>query len=69
MRRIFGPVKDNNQWRFRYNELFDDLRIPNVIKLKRLLWTGHVERMDEERMPKRIQYGEIGGRRPIGKTK
>ena len=75
MRRIFGPVKENNQWRFRYNnklpvyKLFDDVCVSKMIKLKILQWAGHVEHIDEERIPKIIQYGEIGGRRPIGKPR
>ena len=75
MRRIFEPQlkRITSYWRFRYNnelyKLFDDVRVSKIIKLKRLQWAGYVECMDEEKIPKIIQYGEIGSRRPIAKPR
>ena len=42
-------MKQNNQWRLKYNndlyKLFDDVCAFKIIKLKRLQWAGHMERM------------------------
>jgi hypothetical protein len=40
-----------------------------TIKLKRLQWAGHVQRMNKERIPKKILYSTIGGRRRVGKPR
>ena len=50
-------------------KLFDDVCASKIIKLKRLQWAGHVKRIDEGSIPKRILYGEIGDRRPSGKPR
>jgi hypothetical protein len=39
------------------------------IKSKRLEWLGHVERMEESRMVKRVFEGHPGVRRKIGRPK
>jgi hypothetical protein len=48
--RIYGPVQDNGQWRIRYNkelyELYGEPVVVTCIKLKRLQWAGHVQRME-----------------------
>jgi hypothetical protein len=49
LRRIYGPVQDNGQWRIRYKELYELYGEPVVvtcIKLKRFQWAGHVQRME-----------------------
>jgi hypothetical protein len=33
------------------------------------IWAGHVQRMDKERIPKKILYSTIGGRRRAGKPR
>lgn len=58
-------------------ELYNLLQEPNVIattKAHRLWWMGHVERMDDKRLPKRIinsknNYQKLRSERPRGKTK
>ena len=46
LRRIFGPVQQNAQWRICYNDelynLYNDNDIVTFIKLRRLEWAGHV---------------------------
>ena len=50
LRRIFGPIVDNGVWRIRRNEeLYDDLPLTIVIRIKRLQCAGHVIRMEGER--------------------
>jgi hypothetical protein len=47
IRRIYGPVMENNVWRIRYNEELNTLLkgedILRFIKSQRMRWLGHVE--------------------------
>jgi hypothetical protein len=58
LRRIFGPTKENQIWRIKTNEELDKLikhkNIVNYIKSQRLSWFGHVQRMSDTRMVKKI---------------
>ena len=48
---IYGPIKDNGVWRTRYSNelytLYDKLDTVRMIKMGRLLWLGHLFRMQE----------------------
>jgi len=55
LRRIYGPIQDNNTRvldgivkfiTYRYLNIKDD------IKIRRLGWVGHIIRMEDERIPK-----------------
>jgi hypothetical protein len=69
-KRILDPVYDNEKenWRILTNkEMYAILKKPTItqtIRLHRLRWFGHVQRMEENRIPKSIVY-EFG----INKTK
>jgi hypothetical protein len=57
--RIFGPTKERDgTWRIKTNDELDELirhkNIINHIKGQRLSWFGHLHRMPEERMVKRV---------------
>jgi hypothetical protein len=57
LRRIYGPVQDNGQWRIRYKEMYELYSEPDLvtcIKLKRLQWAGHVQRMEGTQIPKKV---------------
>ncbi|KAG1675791.1 putative inactive 1-aminocyclopropane-1-carboxylate synthase-like protein 2 [Nymphon striatum] len=75
LRRITGPVFDEGlqKWRIKYNqELYDELQhtaITNWIKSRQVLWAGHVARMGDDRLPKKICQGEVPGRRPRGRPR
>ena len=75
LRRIFGPIKDTNsgEWRARKNtelySLFKSQRIINVLKLNRLHWLGHVERMKENRQIKLMYAQEMRETRPRGRPR
>jgi hypothetical protein len=57
---LYGPIKDRDQWRCRFNkELYDHFKEPRlsvVNRNARLRWAGHVARMDENCMPRRLMY-------------
>jgi len=61
-RRISGPVYDNKKenWRTLTNkEIYSIVKKPTItetIRLNRLHWFGHVQRMEENRIPKRVLY-------------
>jgi hypothetical protein len=58
LRSIFGAVRDKGQWRRRYNfelyKLYDEPDLVKYIKINRLKWAGHVMRMDNNRVTKRM---------------
>jgi len=74
-RRILGPVYDNEKenWRILTNKeiyvIVKKLTITETIRLKRLCWFGHVHRMEENRIPKRVLYMNLGTRRLRGRSR
>jgi hypothetical protein len=71
-RRIYGPKFDDGEWKSRMNRELEDLSkgeiIVKWIKRQRISWLGHLERMEENRMPKKIFTQELertrGRKRP-----
>jgi len=61
-RRILGPVYDNEKDNLRIltnKEIYAIVKKPTItetIRLNRLCWFGHVQRMEENRIPKRVLY-------------
>jgi hypothetical protein len=74
-RRILGPVYDNGKesWRKLTNkEIYVVVKKPTVtetIRLNRLCWFGHVQRMEENRIPKRVLYVNVGTTRLRGRPR
>ena len=71
LRRIFGPKRDENrEWRRLHNEelhiLYRSLNIVRMIKSRRLIWSGHVDRMEESRSAFKMLTGKPTGKRPFG---
>ena len=66
-RRIFGPKYENGEWKSRTNreleEMSKGVNIVKWIKGQRISWLGHLERMEEGRMPKKIFNQELEGTR------
>ena len=63
LRRIYGPTHERGCWRPRWNnELYSLYKEPNIvedIKIRRLEWAGHIIRMEEERIPKKVLNGNF----------
>jgi hypothetical protein len=73
LRTIYGPTKENGQWRIKTNAEFMTKHktpdIVNVIKFRRLEWLGHVVRMKETRSVKKIFEGKLEGLKGRGRPK
>jgi Reverse transcriptase (RNA-dependent DNA polymerase) len=75
LRTIFGPVYDqrNERWRRRFNhelsQLYGEPDIVRITKINRLRWLGHVQRMDDKRIPKKILKAKPEGKRGAGRPK
>ena len=73
--RILGPVYDNEKenWRILTNkEIYASVKKPTVIetvRLNRLRWFGHVQRMEENRIPKRVLYMDLRTTRLRGRPR
>jgi hypothetical protein len=74
-RRILGTVYDSEKehWRILTNkEIYAILKKPTItetISLHRLRWFGHVQRMEENRIPKRVLYTNLESTRPRGRRR
>jgi len=73
-RRILGPVYENEKenWRILTNkEIYAMAKKPTIIetiRLNRLCWSGHVQRMEENRIPKKVLYMDLETR-PRGRPR
>ena len=60
-RRIYGPKYENGEWKSRTNRELEELskggNIVKWIKGQRISWLRHLERMEEDRMTKKIFTG------------
>ncbi|KAF6198411.1 hypothetical protein GE061_008159 [Apolygus lucorum] len=73
MRRIFGPVCESGVWRIRTNNELEHLMkgedIVRFAKARSISWLGHVNRMDESRMPRKLLNARFEGRRRRGRPR
>jgi hypothetical protein len=60
-------------WRRLHNEvlyaLYSSPNIIRVIKLRRMRWVGHVERMGDRKCAYGVLVGRPEGRRPLGRPR
>ena len=65
-RRIYGPKYENREWKIRTNRELEEMskgeNIVKWIKRQRISWLGHLERMEEDRMPKKKDLHPRTGR-------
>jgi hypothetical protein len=58
LQKMFGPTQSKGVWRIRYNDenykMYKDMVLSTYICLKRLMWAGHVLRMEEHHIPKNV---------------
>ena len=70
LRKIYGPVKENDLWRIRLNdELEAIIKVENIvrfIKSQRIRWFGHIKRMQDTAIPKKM-YGKLYATRQRGR--
>ena len=76
IKRIYSPVFDKklNEWRVLSNKELDqkgkEPNIVEVIKINRLRWLGHVSRMADNRLPKKMLIWEgPHNKRPRGRPR
>jgi hypothetical protein len=72
-RRIYGPKYENGEWKSRTNRELEELsKEENTVKWikgQRISWLGHLEKMEEDRMPKKILTQELEGTRRKGRPR
>jgi len=72
-RRIYGPKYENGEWKSRTNREIEEMskgeNIVKWIKGQRMSWLGHLERMEEDRMPKKTFTQELEGTRRMGRPR
>jgi hypothetical protein len=60
LRKIYGPLKENELWTIRRNDELEDMikgeNIVRFIKSRLIRWLGHIERMQDTAIPKKM-YG------------
>jgi len=72
-RTIYGPKYENGEWKSRTNGELEEMskgeNIVKWIKGQRISWLGHLERMEEDRMPKKIFTQELEETRRRGRPR
>jgi len=73
LRKIDGPVKENELLRIRRNDELEALikgeNNVRFIKCQRIRWLGHIERMQDTAIPKKMLYGKLYATRRRGRPK
>ena len=71
--RIYGPKYENGEWKSRTDRELEEMRegknIVKWIKEQRISCLGHLERMEEDRMPKTVFTQELEGTRRRGRPR
>jgi hypothetical protein len=72
-RRIYGPKYEDGEWKSRTTRELEELsKVENIVKWingQRISWLGHLERMEEDRMPKKSFTQELEGKRRRGRPR
>jgi hypothetical protein len=63
-RRIYGPKYEKGEWKSRTNRELEEMNggenIVKWIKGQRISWLCHLERMEEDSMPKKYLHSRTG---------
>ena len=69
LRKIYGPTQEGGRRGPRWNSILYSLyNEPNIVedtKIRRLGWAGHIIRMEEEKIPKKVLNGNLYTTRPV----
>jgi hypothetical protein len=72
-RRIFGPKYEDGERKSRTNRELEELSKGGIIvklkKRQRLSWLGHLKRMEEDKIPKKMFTQELEGTRRRGRPR
>ena len=72
-RRIYGPKYENGEWKSRTNRELEEMskgeNIVKRIKGQKISWLGHLERMEEDSIHKKIFTQELVGTRRRGRPR
>jgi len=72
-RRIYDPNYETGEWKSLTNREVEEMskgeNIVKWIKGQRISWLGHLQRMEEDRMPKKIFTQELEGTRRRGRPR
>ena len=70
---VYGPKYENGEWKSGMNQELEEMskeeNIVKWIKGQRISWLGHLEGMEEDRMPKKIFTEELEGTRRRGRPR
>jgi hypothetical protein len=73
LRRMYGPKYKNGESKSRTNRELEEMskgeNIVKSIKGQRISWLGHLQRMEEDRMHKKIFTQELEGTRRRGRPR
>ena len=73
LRKIYGPVKENELWRIQQNDGLEAIikgeNIVRFIKCQRIRWLGRIERMQETKIPKKMLYRKLYATRQRGRPR
>jgi hypothetical protein len=69
--KIFGSTQSKQAWGIRYNDeiykMYKNVALSTYIRLKRLLWAGHVITMEQHCILKKVLWSCFGCERPVGR--
>ena len=73
LRRIYGSIQEGECWHPRWHNelysLYNNLNIMEDIKIRRLGRAGHIIRMEDLRIPKKVFNGIFHNTRPMGRPR